>query len=63
MACTGWAQEMAEVLSREAVNVLQHTFKARGISPSPAPIWVWLLAEFRGFGRDLRWVWFWGFGF
>lgn len=42
----------AKVLSREAVNVSQHTFKARRISPPLPPIWGWLLAEFKRFGKD-----------
>lgn len=48
------ALETARVLSREAVNVSQHTFKTRRISVPLPPIWGWLLAEFKGFGRDLR---------
>lgn len=47
------ALETAKVLSREAVNVTQHTFKARRISPPLPPIWGWLLAEFKRFGKDL----------
>lgn len=60
------ALETAKVLSREAVNVSQRFLKPflkPEESATPSPIWGWLLVEFRGFGRDLRWVWFWWFSF